>query len=59
MSTDCPTAPVIDPSPFSFGIVCARFNDSLTQHLLSRVVEVLQEQGKPANLIIEACARIP
>ena len=56
MSTDCLTAPVIDPSPFSFGIVCARFNDSLTQHLLSRVVEVLQEQGKPANLIIE---RVP
>ena len=27
-----------------------------TQHLLSRVVEVLQEQGKPANLIIE---RVP
>jgi 6,7-dimethyl-8-ribityllumazine synthase len=49
MSTDSPTAPVIDPSPFSFGIVCARFNESLTQHLLHRVLEVLKEQGKLAE----------
>ena len=56
MSTDPPTARVIDPSPFSFGIVCARFNESLTQHLLNRVLQVLQEQGKPANLVVE---RVP
>ena len=56
MSTDSPTAPVIDPSPFSFGIVCARFNESLTQHLLHRVLEVLKEQGKPADVVVE---RVP
>jgi 6,7-dimethyl-8-ribityllumazine synthase len=56
MSTDSPTAPVIDPSPFSFGIVCARFNESFTQHLLNRVLEVLKEQGKPADLVVE---RVP
>ena len=56
MSTDSPNAPVIDPSAFSFGLVCARFNLSLTQHLLSRVVEVLHEQGKPGDLVI---ARVP
>ena len=56
MSTDSPSAPVIDPSPFAFGIVCARFNESLTQSLLDRVVNVLQEQGKPAELVIE---RVP
>ena len=56
MSTDSPTAPVIDPAPFSFGIVCARFNEDLTQHLLDRVLEVLQEHGKPADLVVE---RVP
>ena len=56
MSTDSPTAPVIDPSPFSFGIVCARFNEFLTQHLLNRVLEVLKEQGKPADVVVE---RVP
>jgi len=56
MSTDSPTAPVIDPSPFSFGIVCSRFNESLTQHLLHRVLEVLKEQGKPADVVVE---RVP
>jgi 6,7-dimethyl-8-ribityllumazine synthase len=56
VSTDSPSAPVIDPSPFAFGIVCARFNESLTQSLLDRVVNVLQEQGKPAELVIE---RVP
>ena len=47
---------MIDPSPFSFGIVCARFNEALTQHLLDRVLEVLQEHGKPADLVVE---RVP
>ena len=56
MSTDSPTVQTIDPSPFIFGIVCARFNESLTQHLLDRVLEVLQEQGKPADLVVE---RVP
>ena len=56
MSTDSPTAPVIDPAPFSFGIVCARFNEGLTQHLLDRVLEVLEEHGKPADLVVE---RVP
>jgi 6,7-dimethyl-8-ribityllumazine synthase len=56
LSTDSPSAPVIDPSPFAFGIVCARFNETLTHSLLDRVVTVLQEQGKPAELVIE---RVP
>lgn len=56
MSTDYPAATVIDPSPFTFGIVCSRFNESLTQSLLDRVTEILQEHGKPADLIIE---RVP
>lgn len=56
MSTDPPINQVIDPSPFSFGIVCARYNESLTQHLLNRVLQVLQEQGKPADLVVE---RVP
>jgi 6,7-dimethyl-8-ribityllumazine synthase len=56
MSTDSPAAPVIDPSPFCFGIVCARFNEGLTKHLLDRVLEVLQEHGKPADLVVE---RVP
>ena len=56
MSFDSPTALVIDPSPFCFGIVCARFNEGLTKHLLDRVLEVLQEHGKPADLVVE---RVP
>jgi len=56
MSTDSPTALIIDPSPFTFGIVCARFNESLTQSLLERVTEVLQENGKPAELVVQ---RVP
>ena len=56
MSTDYPSPPQIDPSPFAFGVVCARFNESLTQSLLDRVLEILQEQGKPAELVIE---RVP
>ena len=56
MSTDSPSTPLIDPSPFTFGIVCARFNEVLTQKLLERVVEVLHGHGKPAGLVIE---RVP
>jgi len=56
MSTDSPHAPIVDPSPFSFGIVCSRFNESLTQSLLDRVIEVLKEQGTPVQLITE---RVP
>ncbi len=56
MSTDSPSTTIIDPSPFSFGIVCARFNETLTRHLLDRVVQVLQENGKPADLVTE---RVP
>lgn len=56
MSTDSPNPPIIDPAPFSFGIVCSRFNESLTQSLLDRVIEVLNEQGTPAQIIIE---RVP
>jgi 6,7-dimethyl-8-ribityllumazine synthase len=56
MSTDSPNPPILDPAPFSFGIVCSRFNESLTQSLLDRVIEVLNEQGAPAQIIIE---RVP
>jgi len=56
MSTDSPNAPILDPAPFTFGIVCSRFNESLTQSLLDRVIEVLNEQGTPAQVIIE---RVP
>ena len=56
MSTDSPNAPILDPAPFAFGIVCSRFNESLTQSLLDRVIEVLNEQGTPAQIIIE---RVP
>ena len=56
MSTDSPNPPILDPAPFSFGIVCSRFNESLTQSLLDRVIEVLNEQGTPAQIIIE---RVP
>lgn len=56
MSTDSPNPPIIDPAPFSFGIVCSRFNESLTQSLLDRVIEVLNEQGTPAQVITE---RVP
>jgi len=56
MSTDSPNPPILDPAPFSFGIVCSRFNESLTQSLLDRVIEVLNEQGTPAQVIIE---RVP
>ena len=56
MSTDYPSPPQIDASPFAFGVVCARFNESLTQSLLDRVLEILQKQGKPAELVIE---RVP
>ena len=56
MSTDSPSSLVIDPSLFAFGIVCARFNESLTQSLLDRVTTVLRQQGEPAELVIE---RVP
>ena len=56
MSTDYPAAPIIDPSPFAFGIICSRFNESLTNSLLDRVITVLQEHGKPADMVIE---RVP
>tara|TARA_B100002019_G_scaffold134876_2_gene116150 strand:- start:4615 stop:5082 length:468 start_codon:yes stop_codon:yes gene_type:complete len=56
MSTDSPTAPIIDPSPFAFGIICSRFNESLTNSLLDRVITVLQDHGKPADMVIE---RVP
>ena len=59
MSNDSPTAPVIDPSPFSFGIVCARFNEGLTQHLLDRVLDVLRVTWQTCRSCRGACARIP
>ena len=56
MSSDHPECYPIDPSPFSFAIVAARYNEKLAQALLVRVEETIKKGGMPKELITE---RVP
>tara|TARA_B100001093_G_scaffold349280_1_gene333864 strand:- start:514 stop:990 length:477 start_codon:yes stop_codon:yes gene_type:complete len=56
MSLETPPFSPIEPSNFRFGVVAAQFNLGLVDSLLSRVVEVIEENGKPMELVIE---RVP
>ena len=56
MSFESPPFSPIDPSPFRIGIVAAEFNQSLVEFLLSRVIEVIGDNGKPMEMITE---RVP
>ncbi len=56
MSTDSPHYSKVEPSKLSIGVVCASFNPSLCEALLSRVLDCLEENGKLQNLIVE---RVP
>lgn len=56
MSFESPPFSPVDPSPFRIGIVAAEFNQSLVEFLLSRVIEVIGDNGKPMEMITE---RVP
>ena len=56
MSTDSPHYSKVEPRELSIGVVCASFNPSLCEALLSRVLDCLEENGKLQNLIVE---RVP
>jgi len=56
MSFEAPPFSPIEPGNFRLGVVAAQFNQSLVDSLLSRVVEVIEENGKPMELVIE---RVP
>jgi 6,7-dimethyl-8-ribityllumazine synthase len=56
MSDQSPSDKVIDPRSFSFGVVAARYNESLVEALLERVTSSLCENGQPAALVVE---RVP
>ena len=56
MSTDSPHYSKVEPRELSIGVVCASFNPSLCEALLSRVLDCLEENGKLQNLILE---RVP
>ena len=45
MSTLNPEYEPIDGSPFSFGVVCARFNPPAVEPLLKRTLDVLRQAG--------------
>ena len=53
MSLDSPSFSSTDPSSFRFGVVSSLFNESLVNALLERVIEVIQEKGKPHELVQE------
>ena len=56
MSIEIPSFSPIEPSNFRLGIAAAQFNPALADALLSRVVEIIEENGKPMELVIE---RVP
>ena len=56
MSLETPHFSPIEPGNFRLGVVAAQFNQGLVDSLLSRVVEVIEENGKPMELVIE---RVP
>ena len=56
MSLDAPKPDNPSSDGLSIGIVCARYNEELTDALLARVSEVIQGQGEPENLSVE---RVP
>ena len=56
MSLELPHFSPIEPGNFRLGVVAAQFNQGLVDSLLSRVVEVIEENGKPMELVIE---RVP
>ena len=57
MSLDKPTARLGDASALRFAVVAARYNESLSDRLLSSVIDHLKEAGaKEDNLVIE---RVP
>ena len=56
MSTDNPSFPRINPSELRIGIVCACFNQKLTDILLERVTTGLTQNGELKELVIE---RVP
>ena len=56
MSLEAPPFSPIEPCNFRLGVVAAQFNQGLVDSLLSRVVEVIEENGKPMELVIE---RVP
>ena len=56
MSLDAPKPDNPSSDGLSIGIVCARYNEELTDALLARVTEVIQAAGEPENLSVE---RVP
>lgn len=56
MSLEAPPFSPIEPGNFRLGVVAAKFNQGLVDSLLARVVEVIEENGKPMELVIE---RVP
>ena len=56
MSIDNPTFAQIIPSELRIGIVCACFNQKLTDILLERVTSCLTQNGELKELVVE---RVP
>lgn len=57
MSLDAPESPKVDGAAYRFGIAAARFNTTLVDGLLTRVVESLRQAGaKETNISI---VRVP
>ena len=56
MSDQSPSDKVIDPRSFSFGVVAARYNESLVEALAGAGHLFLCEDGQPAALVVE---RVP
>ena len=49
MSLDAPKPENLSTDGLSIGIVCARYNEELTDALLARVTEVIQAAGEPES----------
>lgn len=56
MSLDPPQGGKWSSDGFRFGIVCARYNESLTDALLAKVTTVIKDAGEPIRLAVE---RVP
>ena len=56
MSQNSPTFVKIDPSKFRIGVVAAQFNQQLVDALLSRVEQIIFENGQPSEWTVE---RVP
>jgi len=56
MSNDSPTFSKLNPSELKIGVVCAFFNQKLTDILLERVTNALTQNGELKELVLE---RVP